>query len=73
MSNDQVKNFVLHQIDLRADTTKTVLPEVADALLIKSLNQGSRDNMTTVILALSNESEKIRPVIEGKALDFSNV
>jgi serine/threonine protein phosphatase PrpC len=71
MDNDNVMDFVLRQAEVRSDMTDTVLPEVGDALLRESLNRGSRDNMTTVILALSGESEKIRPVIKGKTLDFT--
>jgi hypothetical protein len=73
MENQNVMDFVLHQVIVRADITDTVLPEVGDALLRESLNQGSRDNMTTVLVALSKESEKIRPsVIEGKTLNFGS-
>jgi serine/threonine protein phosphatase PrpC len=71
MDNDMVKDFVLHQVQVRADITDTVLPEVGDALLRESLNLGSRDNMTCVIVALSKESKKIRPVIR-KTLDFAS-
>jgi serine/threonine protein phosphatase PrpC len=73
MDNQNVMDFVLHQVQVRADITDTVLPEVGDALLRESLNLGSRDNMTTVLVALSKESEKIRPlVIPGKTLDFAS-
>jgi serine/threonine protein phosphatase PrpC len=70
MDNETVKDYVLNQVQVRADISDTVLPEVGDSLLRESLNLGSRDNMTTVLVALSKESDKIRPVIQGKALDF---
>jgi serine/threonine protein phosphatase PrpC len=48
------------------------LPEVGDALLRESLNAGSKDNMTVIVAALSKESSKIKPVIQGRALDFTS-
>ena len=72
MDNETVTNFVLDQIKVRMDTMDVVLPEVGDALLRESLNLGSRDNMTTVLVALSRQSERMQPVIRGKALDFGS-
>jgi serine/threonine protein phosphatase PrpC len=69
--NDMVKDFVLDQVEARREISDTVLPEVGDALLRVSLDRGSKDNMSTIVVALSNEVAKIRPVITGKALDFS--
>ena len=73
MNNDEVMDFVSEQVGMRAAMTETALPEAGDALLRESLTRGSRDNMTTLILALSSETGKIRHPIEGKALDFSSV
>eukprot|EP00980_Cylindrotheca_fusiformis_P024260 scaffold11680_cov142-Cylindrotheca_fusiformis.AAC.18 len=72
LSNDQVMDFVLHQVEVRKDISDTVLPEVGDALLRESLNAGSKDNMTVIIAALSKELKKVKPVIEGRALDFTS-
>lgn len=71
-SNDQVMEFVLHQVEVRKDITDTVLPEVGDALLRECLNAGSKDNMTVIVAALSKELSKVKPVIEGRALDFTS-
>lgn len=68
--NDMVKDFVLNQVEVRRDTSDTVLPEVGDALLRESLNRGSKDNMTTIVVALSNEADQMRTAIQGKTLDF---
>jgi protein phosphatase 2C family protein 2/3 len=72
MSNEQVMDFILHQVEVRKEITDTVLPEVGDALLRESLNAGSKDNMTVIVAALSKESSKIKPVIQGRALDFTS-
>ena len=72
MDNQKVMDFVLHQVEVRKNITDTVLPEVGDALLRESLNCGSTDNMSVVIAALSKESGKIKPVIQGRTLDFTS-
>jgi serine/threonine protein phosphatase PrpC len=74
MSNEEVAKFVVRQIELRADMSNAVLPEVGDALLTECLNRGSRDNMSVAIVALSKAVEQVRarPLIHGKALDFAS-
>lgn len=73
MDNQTAVDFVSNQVQIRSNTTDSVLPEIGDTLLRESFNRGSRDNMTTVLVALSKESEQFRPsVIEGKALDFGS-
>jgi serine/threonine protein phosphatase PrpC len=69
MKNEQVMKFCLDQVSMRCEmSTDTVLPEVGDSLLRECLNCGSKDNMTTIIAALGNESTKIKPVIQGRTL-----
>jgi len=68
--NGFVKDFVLNQVQARRDSSDTAMPEVADALLFESLNRGSQDNMTTILVAL--ESQTLPSIMEGKALDFGS-
>eukprot|EP00934_Nitzschia_sp_Nitz4_P003340 Nitzschia sp. Nitz4//scaffold2_size372955//356511//358508//NITZ4_000479-RA/size372955-processed-gene-0.142-mRNA-1//-1//CDS//3329546946//3330//frame0 len=67
---ETVKDFVLHQVQIRKDRTDSVLPEVGDALLSESLQRGSRDNMSVILVALSKEAEALQSSLK-KALDFS--
>ena len=70
MNNNEVKDFLLDQVKVRAGH-ETVLPDAGDALTRKCFDEGSEDNMTTVILALSNEYKKISRA--DNALDLSDV
>lgn len=68
----QVSEYVAHQVQVRKDISETVLPEVGDSLCRESLNRGSRDNMTVVVVALNQAVEVIRPGIQAKTLDFAS-
>ncbi len=63
--NRMVQEFVIQQYEIRRQISDTILPEIGDALLRESLNRGSKDNMTTIIVALE-------AVPQGKTLDFAS-
>jgi serine/threonine protein phosphatase PrpC len=69
-SNNMVKDFVVDQVKRRKDVSETVLPQVGDALLLESLNLGSQDNMTVILVALGGAAEALQTV--GKTLDFDD-
>jgi protein phosphatase 1B len=73
MSNEQVADFVVQQVDkLVAADEADILPKVGDLLLAECLNLGSKDNMSVVIVSLSGTAKKVGSagVMEGKALRF---
>ena len=73
MSNEDVAEFIQHQVSLRASKSESVLTEVADALLNECLGRGSKDNMSVTIVALSQCMEQMSvssTAMEGKTLDF---
>ena len=75
MSNEDVAKFVQRHVELKADITEAVLTEVADALLNECLGLGSKDNMSVIIVALSQCMEKLSvssTAMEGKTLDFQS-
>lgn len=72
MSNDDVGQFVVEQMDKAPDAVD-VLPRVADLLLNECLNRGSTDNMTCIIVALGEATAKAgvsTGLMKGKALTF---
>jgi serine/threonine protein phosphatase PrpC len=72
MSNDEVGQFVVEQMDNATDAVD-VLPRIADLLLNECLNRGSTDNMTCVIVALGESTAKAGVsggLMKGKALTF---
>ena len=75
MSNEEVAKFVVDETNRRRGTSETVLSDVSDALLEECLNRNSRDNMTAVIVALSETMEQLSVrscALEGKTLDFAS-
>jgi serine/threonine protein phosphatase PrpC len=66
MSPQQVGDLVLQNMTTEAKQPKVALVDVADKLLQECLNLGSRDNMSVVVVALSDASE----LPPRKALDF---
>jgi serine/threonine protein phosphatase PrpC len=72
MSSDEVGQFVVEHIKSCGET-EGVLPEVGDRLLAECLQRGSGDNLSAVVVALSNSAEHLSSgqVLKGKALDFS--
>uniref|UniRef100_A0A7S1VKM7 PPM-type phosphatase domain-containing protein n=1 Tax=Grammatophora oceanica TaxID=210454 RepID=A0A7S1VKM7_9STRA len=73
MENDQVGKFVVdHVEDLVKQEATDILPQVGDALLTECLNRGSQDNMTAIVVALSDAAELVANsgVLHGKALSF---
>lgn len=73
MTNEEVGQFVVDEIDKATETTD-ILPKVGDLLLNECLNRGSTDNMTCVIVALGYSSAKAGVStgggIVGKTLNF---
>jgi serine/threonine protein phosphatase PrpC len=72
MSNEDVGKFVVRQMDLRADMTDVILPQIVDALLTECLDRGSRDNMSVTIAALGKQASQILPPIQAQKLDFAS-
>jgi protein phosphatase 1B len=76
MSNEDVKDFVVEQVKIRAEigVDEAVLPDVGDALLDACLNRGSRDNMSTIFVSLQPQAgQLLSPSAElpkPTALDF---
>ncbi|GAX24864.1 hypothetical protein FisN_6Hh187 [Fistulifera solaris] len=66
MSPQQVGDFVLQNMTTEAKQSKVALVDVADKLLQECLNLGSRDNMSVVVVSLSDASE----LPPRKVLDF---
>jgi serine/threonine protein phosphatase PrpC len=71
MSNEDVGKFVVRQMDMRADMTDAILPQIGDALLTECLNRGSRDNMSVTIAALGKQASQIQPPMQAQKLDFN--
>jgi serine/threonine protein phosphatase PrpC len=78
MSNEDVANFVTTSIAQSDKFTATTLPQIADELMAECLRRGSEDNMSVVIVALTDNTmmltadidaaDEIGPAI--KTLDF---
>jgi serine/threonine protein phosphatase PrpC len=76
MSSQEVGDFVVSRIEAMIESQEEdILPTVGDELLNECLQRGSTDNMTTVIVALSQVAEALGSpsVLEAKTLDFQAV
>lgn len=87
MTNESVATFVTERMEHYYDAnhnhsdvflSAAILPTVGDELLVECLNRGSGDNMSVVIVALSEMADRLldpstmtAPVLQGKALNFT--
>jgi serine/threonine protein phosphatase PrpC len=73
MTNEEVGAFVATSVqEGLAKEEEYVLPKVADRLLRECLDRGSSDNMSCIIVALSDLADKVSPQqIIPKSLNFS--
>ena len=80
MSNDEVGDFVVNQVNLlgngKRGAIETILPDVGDELLKKCLDLGSSDNMSVLIVALPNCVARNNGNVDedyAKKLNFADV
>lgn len=72
--NESVMDFVVKNMESRGEAGSSsnldasLLPEVGDALLKECLSEGSRDNMTTIVVSLKKQEMPVSP----KTLDFGS-
>ena len=65
MTNEEVAMFVTQRLDHYCDSAKTgtvdasILPKIGDELVLECLRRNSEDNMSVVIVALSNAADRV--------------
>jgi len=75
MNNQEVMDYVHHQVEIKSKAlSETLLPDIADALLMECLKRGSRDNMSAILVSLqpSLTSASSPTNMAPKMLDFES-